>query len=113
MKYLALKIPGNDGTSIEIEAPSGIPTGGLSGDGGKIIGNSIALFLIVVVLLTFGFLIYGGINWIMSGGDKTKLESARRTIIYAIIGLIVAFLSFFFVNLFGSAFGVDLLKTSI
>lgn len=113
MKYLALKIPGTDGSSIEIQAPSGVPTGGLGGDGGKIIGTGIALFLIICVLLTLGFLVYGGMNWIMSGGDKTKIESARRTIIYAALGLIIAFLSFFFVNLFGSSFGIDIFDISI
>lgn len=108
MHNLALKINGE-----EIPAPSGIPTEGLSGSGGKIISLGIALFLTVAVILAFGFLIYGGLNWVMSEGDKTKVESARRTIMYAVIGLLICFLSFFIIQFFGTAFNVDLFKLSL
>lgn len=109
---LSLKIPGPDG-SQEIVAPSGVPSGGLSGDGGKIITAGIAIFLVVAILLSLGFLVYGGLNWIMSGGDKTKVESARKTIIYAIIGLVICMLSFFIITLIGSLFNLDLLHPSL
>jgi hypothetical protein len=49
----------------------------------------------------------------MSEGDKTKVQSARRTITFAIIGLIVALLSFFFLNFIGKALGADFFKASI
>ncbi len=110
---LSLTIPGVDGTPQEILAPSGIPTGGLDGDGGRLIANGIALLLIASILVAFGFVIYGGANYIMSEGDKTKVESARRTIIFAIVGLIVSLLSFFIVNFFGAAFGVNVFGISL
>jgi hypothetical protein len=109
----ALTIPGVNGKPEVIAAPSGIPTGGLEGDGGKLITNGIAIFLIFCVLVSFGFVIYGGLNYIMSEGDKTKVQSARRTITFAIIGLIVALLSFFFLNFIGKALGADFFKASI
>ncbi len=109
---LTLTIPGSDGP-IEIEAPSGIPTGGLESDGGRLITNGIALALIACILIAFGFIIYGGANYIMSEGDKTKVESARRTIVFAIIGLVVVLLSFFIVNFFGAAFGVNFFNFSL
>jgi len=96
-----------------ISAPTGIPTGGLYGDGGKIIGFMLTLLLILAVLLSFGFIIWGGINRITSEGDKTKLESSRKQIIFAIVGLIIVFVSFFALQLVGGALGVDFLKLSL
>lgn len=109
---LSYTVPGSEGP-VEIIPPSGVPSGGLSGDGGKLFGFGITMLLIAAVILALGFLMYGGFNWIMSGGDKTKLESARHTIIYAIIGLIICFTSFFVISLFGSFFGIDLLKPTL
>ena len=36
-----------------------------------------------------GYLIWGAIDWITSGGDKAKYESARNKITYALIGLAI------------------------
>jgi hypothetical protein len=53
------------------------------------------LTLIMNVVLTIGtvavlfYLIWGGLDWITSGGDKGKTESARNKITAAIIGLII------------------------
>ena len=44
-------------------------------------------------------IILGGIRYSVSGGDATGVAAARNTIIYAIVGLIVAMLSFAIVNL--------------
>lgn len=52
--------------------------------------NSIIRFVFALAaLLVFFYLIWGGIDWITSGGDKGKTESARNKITAAIIGLIV------------------------
>ena len=67
------------------------------------IGTSLATIIqflfVVAVILALGFLIYGGIRWITSGGDKAGVETARNTIIAAIIGLIVVFLAYVIINL--------------
>lgn len=110
---LALKIPGPEKSSIEIKAPSGVPTGGLGGDGGDILGFLLSLLLIISILISFAFIIWGGINRITSEGDKAKLESSRKMIIYAILGLIIVFLSFFAIRLVGGALGIDFLNISL
>jgi hypothetical protein len=62
--------------------------------------NTILTYLLIIgALVAIIFLIWGGIKWITSGGDKAKVESARNTIIGAIIGLIVVFASFLIINL--------------
>lgn len=73
---------------------------------GEIIARVITAILIIAVLIALFFLIWGGIKWVLSGGDKGKVEAARNTIIAAIVGLIITFLSFFILNLILQLFGL-------
>ncbi len=66
---------------------------------GSVVGQLVQFIFVVAVILALGFLVYGGIRWITSGGDKTGVETARNTIIAAIIGLIVVFLAYVILNL--------------
>lgn len=65
----------------------------------KIVGSIVTIMLVLAVVLCLFFLVWGAIRWIMSGGDKGKVDAARGTITAAIIGLIIAFLAYFFLNL--------------
>lgn len=49
-------------------------------------------------LLSVIFLMWGGIRWITSRGDRAAVESAKKTVTYAIIGLVVVAGAFFIVN---------------
>lgn len=75
----------------------------------SVIQTIIAILLLVAVLLALGFLIYGGIRWILSGGDKAKVDAARGTIVGAIIGLVIAFAAYFILNLVTTVFGLGTL----
>ena len=110
-KLLSLSIPGtHTGNEPQtITAPGGIPTGGLDTDGNTIFQSSISIFIAVAVIICLFFLLWGGIQWTMSQGDKGKLQTARNRIIYAILGLVLIFISFFIVSIVGTLFGVDLL----
>lgn len=108
MKLLSLSINGTP-----IPAPSGIPTEGLNGSGGKIIGFGLALFLIVAIVMALGFIVWGGLSWMWSEGDKTKVESSRRTIIYALFGLLICFLAFFVISFLGQVLKVDFFNLSL
>lgn len=56
-------------------------------------------FVAVVVL------IIGGINFITSQGDTSKVTKARNTILYGVVGLVVALLAYAIVNfVLGSVF---------
>lgn len=83
---------------------------------GSLIPNLINIAFIVATLIALAFLIYGGIRWILSGGEKEKVEEARGTIIAALVGLVVVFLSYFLINfifgLFGLSFGTFTLSFS-
>lgn len=65
---------------------------------GNIVGPAISLIFILAILLALLYLVWGGVKWLMSGGDKTALEEARNHIVAAIIGLVVIFLSYFILN---------------
>ncbi len=74
----------------------------LFGDTGafKQITNT-ALYIVGIIAVIM--LIIGGIRYVISGGDSKKVTDAKNTILYAIIGLIIAFLSYAIVNFVISA----------
>ncbi|MBQ2623237.1 hypothetical protein IJG12_02860 [Candidatus Saccharibacteria bacterium] len=74
----------------------------LFGDKGafKQVTNTI---LYIVGIIAVIMLIIGGIKYVISGGDSKKVTDAKNTILYAIIGLIIAFLSYAIVNFVISA----------
>ena len=61
--------------------------------------------LFAVGIISVVMLIYGGLRYIISGGDSKKVTDAKNTIMYAIIGLIIAILSYAIVNFVISAVG--------
>lgn len=67
---------------------------------GFIIGSVIFLFMIVM----------GAIEWISSGGDKQKLESARGRITNAIIGLVILFALYAIIRVIQQFFGISILN---
>ncbi len=65
--------------------------------------NSVFTTIVNVLLFIIGaisviMLIYGGIRYTTSGGNSANVTAAKNTIMYAIIGLVVAFLAFAIVN---------------
>lgn len=58
-------------------------------DVGSLINSLLSFVMVIAALLVFTYLLWGGIEWITSGGDKGKTESARNKITAAVIGLIV------------------------
>ena len=74
----------------------------LFGDKGvfKKITNTI---LYIVGIIAVVMLVIGGIKYVISGGDAKKVTDAKNTVLYAIIGLVVAFLAFAIVNFVISA----------
>lgn len=54
--------------------------------------TNVLLFLIGAISVIM--LIIGGIRYVVSGGDQAQVTGAKNTILYAIIGIIVAFLAY-------------------
>jgi hypothetical protein len=64
----------------------------------EIIRNVINLFSLVVGVVSVIMIIFGGLRYIISGGDSSNVGSAKSTIIYAIVGIIVVALAQFIVR---------------
>lgn len=106
MKLITLTLPGPSGGSITISPPPGVPSGGIS-TGQSIIGIALNVLLLVASLLAISFIIYAGIQWAMSGGDKQKIQQSRQRLIFSIIGLIVIVAAFPIVNIVLSLLGAQ------
>lgn len=77
-------------TITELETDKGTFSSDLQGILNAIVG---VLGLVAVVVI-----IIGGVTYMTSSGDASKVKKAKDTILYGIIGLIVAALAFAVVN---------------
>lgn len=76
-------------------------------DLGKLISTGISVAIILAGILVFVFLVWGGLEWIMSGGDKGKVEAARNRIVNALVGLAIIAASWALIRIIGYFFGVQ------
>lgn len=71
-------------------------------------------WLFVFGSLAFFFMfIWGAVTWILSGGDKAGVESARNKITNALIGFVLMIGSFAIIKLIETFFGIDILLIDI
>lgn len=54
--------------------------------------------MMLIGALSVIMIIIGGFRYVLSGGKTTSVTTAKNTVIYAIIGLIVALLSYAIIN---------------
>ena len=54
--------------------------------------------LYIVGVIAVIMLIIGGIRYVISGGDAKKVTDAKNTVLYAIIGLVIAVFAYAIVN---------------
>ena len=81
---------------VQSVQPDGVATE-LLGEGGvfETIAN---ILLILIGAVAVIMLIIGGLRYVVSGGDSSAIEGAKNTILYAIIGIVVAFLAYAAIN---------------
>ena len=77
--------------------PGGVPTELFGGDG-SIFNTIVNVALFLIGAISVIMLIIGGIRYTISAGDSGNVTAAKNTIMYAIIGLVIAFLAFAIVN---------------
>ena len=89
----------------------GVPTS--LGDGDEsIVTRIINMMLYAIVVISVVMLIVGGFRYVISGGQKEAVTAAKNTILYAIIGLLIAIFAYpvivFVLNtVMGSSGGTD------
>ncbi|MCL1839671.1 pilin [Candidatus Saccharibacteria bacterium] len=102
-RVMAAGNPAQEGA--ETAKPDGVPTELIGPDG--VFTEITNTILFVVGIISIVMLIWGGLRYILSGGDSKKVTDAKNTILYAIIGLIVALLAYAIVNFVINAIGGD------
>ena len=106
---LAVEYPNGGGESQDGIVNPVIP--GLRGDYGAKLGGIISgimgFLLTLAGLLSFFYLLTGGIQWITSGGDKAGIDTARQKILNAIIGLIITFATWAIMKVVFQFLGID------
>lgn len=79
-------------------------------DLGTFVSKSISAIIMVAGLATFMYLILGGVQWIMSAGDKGKLEEAKSKITNGIVGLAIVASAWSIYLLLDYFFGIGIAK---
>lgn len=79
----------------------------------QLIGAGINVALVAAALISFFFLLVGGVQWILAGGDKEGTEKARKKITNALIGLAIVFSAYALALLVRTVFGVDIFTLRI
>jgi hypothetical protein len=89
-------------SAFNITPPASVPQVPYD-DGGTAVSN---IIISIIQLFTFvGFIgvmvmvVWGAVEWILSGGDKEKIAAARKRITHAIVGLFLIGLSMFIIAL--------------
>ncbi len=76
---------------------------------GQTLSNILTLLFGGAGIAFFFMFVLGGLKWVTSGGDKEKIEGAKKQITSAIIGLILILSVFVVIGLLNHLFGVNLI----
>jgi len=109
MNFLALKTPGGDNTPEDLPVPPGLPkevTDGITTTS-NVFQLAVNSLLLVGATIAVVMIMISGIRMITSGGDATKLASAKRRMIFSIIGLILILGAFFLVGIVMKVLGIN------
>lgn len=80
---------------------------------GNLLSKVVGLLFIAGGVSFFFMFVIGAISWIMSGGDKAHLESAKGRITSAIVGFVLLISTFAIIKLIEKFFGISILSIDI
>jgi len=78
-----------------------------------VISTIINIFLGLAGIIAFIMLLWGGLQWILAGGDKEGTEKARKKITSALIGLALVFSAYAILFLVRAFFGIDVVQLDV
>ena len=79
-------------------------TGGKSTSAKEVIQSIVNILLFITGAVAVIMIVIGGLKYVTSNGDSSQTKSAKDTILYAVIGVIVAILAYAIVNFVIDAF---------
>lgn len=62
------------------------------------ISEILSIFGLAIGIASLAMILYGSFRYVVSGGDEKGVKSARSTIIYAVVGLVLSLLSWAIVS---------------
>lgn len=77
---------------------------------GPLFSNVIIWLFTFAGIVAFFLVVFSGIKFITSGGDAKQVEGARKTLTYAVIGLLIILFSYFLLNIIAGVTGVTCIK---
>lgn len=86
----------------DVEPTKGVP------DLGTLFGGVADMAIIIAAILVFFYLLWGGIGWLTSGGDKAKTEEAQKRITTAVIGLAIVASAWALIKIIDTFFGIGI-----
>jgi hypothetical protein len=94
---------GEDSESAEGTGSAGGSSSAICGaakqdDAQDIIKNVINTILVVLGMIAVIMIVIGGVRYTTSNGDASGVKGAKDTILYAVVGLVVAILAYAIVN---------------
>jgi heme/copper-type cytochrome/quinol oxidase subunit 2 len=89
-------------TEFKFVPPANIPSLG------ELLSNILVLLFFFAAILAFVFIVLGGLQWIMAGGDKQAASNARDRITAAVIGLVIVVAAFAITVLITSALHINI-----
>lgn len=67
-------------------------------EAGNLVTTIVNILLFVVGIVAVIMIIIGGLMYVVSGGDAGSVTKAKNTILYSVIGLLIAILAYAIVN---------------
>lgn len=111
-EYQCTPLSGSDLIFGKITPPKAITDLGFGGGGISNFLNSLIILIYIIAGVVFVFMIlWGAFEWLSSGGSKEGLESARKRIVHALIGIALFAIAFAVISLIGRFTGFTFFST--
>ncbi len=77
----------------------------------EFVKNIITFAFIIATIAVLFMLVWGALEWILSGGDKEKVASAQKRITHALVGFAILAVAFAIATLAGQFLGFNIIGT--
>ncbi len=103
-------------SSLPCESPSGVTGGGcavpISGFN-QLFENVLGIIIPIAAVALFFMITIGGFRYLTSGGNPKATESAKNTITYAVIGMVLVGVAFLIIQLVGNFTGAPVTEFNV
>jgi hypothetical protein len=99
--------------ALAVDIDKTFPLAPLFPDLGTVVSMLVKNALLLAGLIFFFVLIFSGLKYILSGGNKENIQKAGAGITNALLGLIIVFVSYWAIVILEIITGLNILKPTI